>query len=143
MKNNAHKFGFILRYPKGKTYITGYTYEPWHWRFVGREAATYIYEHDLTLEEYMAQLNGTKIETFPETTPIPPVTKPQTTTTAVSDTEPDITVSDTVNDDPEITSSSTSGEEEGPDITSSSTSGEDDDPEITSSTENEDPNPQE
>jgi LAS superfamily LD-carboxypeptidase LdcB len=50
---NAHKFGFILRFPEGKTDITGYMFESWHWRFVGREAATYIHEHGITLEEYL------------------------------------------------------------------------------------------
>ncbi len=40
MQKNAHKYGFILRYPKGKEYITGYMYEPWHYRYVGVEAAT-------------------------------------------------------------------------------------------------------
>ena len=51
-KNNAHKYGFIIRYPSGKEYITGYMYEPWHIRFVGIEAATYIYEHNITFDEY-------------------------------------------------------------------------------------------
>ena len=51
-KENAHKYGFILRYPKGKEYITGYIYEPWHYRYVGLEAANYIYEHNITYEEY-------------------------------------------------------------------------------------------
>ena len=50
---NAHNFGFILRYPKGKEDVTGYTYEPWHYRFVGVEAATAIYEQGITLEEYV------------------------------------------------------------------------------------------
>ena len=50
---NAHSFGFILRYPKGKEGITGYSYEPWHYRFVGVEAATAIYEQGITLEEYL------------------------------------------------------------------------------------------
>ncbi len=50
--NNAHKFGFIIRYPKGKEEITGYGYEPWHLRYVGKDIATYIYENNLTLEEY-------------------------------------------------------------------------------------------
>ena len=53
LSQNAYKFGFILRYPKGKEGITGYTYEPWHYRFVGREAATDIYYGHLTLEEYL------------------------------------------------------------------------------------------
>lgn len=50
---NAHSFGFILRYPKEKEGITGYTYEPWHYRFVGVEAATAIHEQGITLEEYL------------------------------------------------------------------------------------------
>lgn len=52
MKENAHKYGFILRYPKGKEEITGFKYEPWHYRYVGVEAATYLYTNHLTLEEY-------------------------------------------------------------------------------------------
>lgn len=50
--NNAHNFGFILRYPEGKESITGYNYEPWHLRYVGFELAKYICENNLTLEEY-------------------------------------------------------------------------------------------
>jgi len=47
-------FGFILRYPEGKEKITGYAYEPWHFRYVGSvEIARYIYENNLTLEEYL------------------------------------------------------------------------------------------
>lgn len=49
---NAHHFGFILRYPKGDEATTGYSYEPWHYRFVGVEAATRIREKGWTLEEY-------------------------------------------------------------------------------------------
>lgn len=49
---NAHRFGFILRYPQGKEEITGYKYEPWHFRYVGKDAAKIIYEKQLTLEEY-------------------------------------------------------------------------------------------
>ena len=52
MKENAHKYGFILRYPKGKEEITGFKYEPWHYRYVGVETATYLYTNHLTLEEY-------------------------------------------------------------------------------------------
>ncbi len=53
---NAHKFGFILRFPEDKTDITGYSYEPWHIRYVGLTAAANIYEENLTLEEYLEQL---------------------------------------------------------------------------------------
>ena len=58
LSQNAYKFGFILRYPQGKEGITGYTYEPWHYRFVGREAATDIYYTGLTLEEYRGAVSG-------------------------------------------------------------------------------------
>ena len=53
MKNHAHEYGFILRYPKGKEKITGFKYEPWHYRYVGIEHATYIFQNHLTLEEYL------------------------------------------------------------------------------------------
>lgn len=48
---NAHKYGFILRYPEGKEHITKYNYEPWHIRYVG-DIAEYLYNNNLTLEEY-------------------------------------------------------------------------------------------
>ena len=51
MLENSYKYGFILRYPKDTT-ITGYIYEPWHFRYVGVEAANYIHEHNITFEEY-------------------------------------------------------------------------------------------
>lgn len=50
--NNAHKFGFIIRYPKDKEHITGYAYEPWHIRYVGKYIATNIFNNNLTLEEW-------------------------------------------------------------------------------------------
>lgn len=53
MVQNAHKYGFILRYPKGKEQITGFKYEPWHYRYVGKKVANYIYKNNLTFEEYM------------------------------------------------------------------------------------------
>lgn len=49
---NCYRFGFILRYPKGKEDITGYSYEPWHFRYVGLEVAKIITENHITLEEY-------------------------------------------------------------------------------------------
>jgi D-alanyl-D-alanine carboxypeptidase len=49
---NSHEFGFIVRYPEGKEYITSIQFEPWHFRYVGREAAKVIYEKGLTLEEF-------------------------------------------------------------------------------------------
>ncbi len=53
---NAHRFGFIIRFPKDGTDITGYSYEPWHLRYVGRTAAADIYGQNLTLEEYVEQM---------------------------------------------------------------------------------------
>lgn len=52
LKDNAHKYGFIMRYPKDKEYITGYMFESWHYRYVGVDIATYIYENNITYEEY-------------------------------------------------------------------------------------------
>ncbi|MFC4558278.1 D-alanyl-D-alanine carboxypeptidase family protein [Virgibacillus kekensis] len=49
---HASDYGFIIRYPKGKTDITGYQYEPWHLRFVGRKVAKYIDANNITLDEY-------------------------------------------------------------------------------------------
>ncbi|MBD1379038.1 M15 family metallopeptidase [Metabacillus arenae] len=56
VSENAHKFGFIIRYQQGKEDITGYQYEPWHLRYVGKEAAKVMFEHDLTLEEYFERV---------------------------------------------------------------------------------------
>ncbi|MBO4770618.1 MAG: D-alanyl-D-alanine carboxypeptidase family protein [Clostridia bacterium] len=53
LSKNAYHFGFILRYGKNQIDITGYKYEPWHWRFVGRDAATEIFTRGITLEEYL------------------------------------------------------------------------------------------
>lgn len=55
LMENSWKYGFILRYQKDKTNITGVIYEPWHYRYVGKDAAKAIYESGLTLEEYLAQ----------------------------------------------------------------------------------------
>ena len=52
LQENAYKYGFIMRYPKDKEYITGYMFESWHYRYVGVEIATYIYENNITYEEY-------------------------------------------------------------------------------------------
>lgn len=53
LAENAHKYGFILRYPPDKTEITGTIYEPWHYRYVGEEAAGEIYSQGICLEEYL------------------------------------------------------------------------------------------
>lgn len=53
LKENAYKFGFILRYPKGMEKLTGYGYEPWHIRYVGLKAAEEINNKGVVLEEYL------------------------------------------------------------------------------------------
>lgn len=57
LADNAHKYGFIIRFPKGKEEITGYDYEPWHIRYVGKAAAKEIHKQDLTLEEYLEEVD--------------------------------------------------------------------------------------
>jgi len=52
VNEHAHEYGFILRYGEDMTYITGYIYEPWHFRYVGPDAAAYIRDNGLTYEEY-------------------------------------------------------------------------------------------
>ncbi|MDE6284619.1 MAG: M15 family metallopeptidase [Bacilli bacterium] len=54
LKENAYKYGFVLRYPEDKVNVTGYNFESWHYRYVGVEAATYCYEHNITYDEYYA-----------------------------------------------------------------------------------------
>ncbi|OAA90283.1 D-alanyl-D-alanine carboxypeptidase [Clostridium ljungdahlii] len=55
LRRNAHNFGFILRYPKEKESITGYSYESWHIRYVGVKAAKEIYYKNIVLEEYLGE----------------------------------------------------------------------------------------
>ncbi len=50
---HCHEYGFIIRYPKGKTDITGYMYEPWHIRYLGRSTAKLVHDSGLTLEEFL------------------------------------------------------------------------------------------
>ena len=60
MLKHCAEYGFILRYPKGKSEITSIIYEPWHFRYVGIEAATQIMKNNLTLEEYTEKYNKNK-----------------------------------------------------------------------------------
>ena len=55
---NSWRYGFILRYPTSKTHTTGIIYEPWHYRYVGQEAAAEIYQQGVCLEEYIAAKYG-------------------------------------------------------------------------------------
>lgn len=53
--NNSYKYGYILRYPRNKEYVTGYVFEDWHFRYLGIELATKVYESNLTYDEYIAR----------------------------------------------------------------------------------------
>ncbi len=54
LQSHAHEFGFILRYPKGKEHLTGYMYEPWHYRYLGSDLATKVLNAGITYDEYYA-----------------------------------------------------------------------------------------
>lgn len=54
LSSNAHKYGFILRYPEGKEHLTGFNYESWHYRYLGVETATKVYQEGITYDEYYA-----------------------------------------------------------------------------------------
>jgi zinc D-Ala-D-Ala carboxypeptidase len=58
LKQNAYKYGFVMSYPKDKLPITGYKYEPWHYRFVGTDVAKQIFDRQISVEEYFSSLKG-------------------------------------------------------------------------------------
>ena len=58
LAEHAHEYGFILRYPLGKETITGYIYEPWHFRYLGKELATAVHQSGLTYEEAQTYINS-------------------------------------------------------------------------------------
>jgi len=62
LAEHCHEYGFIIRYPKGKTDITGYIYEPWHIRYVGKEAAAEIDALNVTFEEYILMIRGDRVK---------------------------------------------------------------------------------
>lgn len=106
LDENAHKFGFILRYPKGKQEITGIIYEPWHYRFVGLYYANEIKESGLCLEEYYEEqgwtdANGKATEMLgpwepeekkPEVTTVPENTEPKETMPTTPYSEQKVTI---------------------------------------------------
>lgn len=61
LNEHCAEYGFILRYPNGEIAITGIMYEPWHFRYVGEEAAAYIKANELTLEEFVALYTGEEV----------------------------------------------------------------------------------
>lgn len=99
LKANAWKYGFVMSYPKGKTTVTCYTYEPWHYRYVGRFLASTIRSSGLTLREYLWKIQGLPVPTpSPSPTPTPsasptptPTPEPSPTPTPTPDPTPNPT----------------------------------------------------
>jgi|GEM_PF-2631439 len=91
LKLNAWKYGFVMSYPKGKTSVTCYAYEPWHYRYVGRAAAAQVRASGLTLREYLWREQTAPAPTptpTPDPTPVVDPT-PDTDLTPVVDPTPD------------------------------------------------------
>lgn len=83
LHENSYKYGFIIRYPSEKIGYTGIMYEQWHFRYVGIEAATEMYEKGMCLEEYIAYRNGVEITPHATASPTPtPTPKPDVPTKA-------------------------------------------------------------
>jgi D-alanyl-D-alanine carboxypeptidase len=90
LKANAWKYGFIMSYPKGKSALTCYAYEPWHYRYVGRDVAAKVRASGLTLREYLwKQQTATPPPPTPTPTPNPsPTPDPTPTPTPTPDPTP-------------------------------------------------------
>ncbi len=71
LKTNAWKYGFVMSYPKGKSAVTCYTYEPWHYRYVGRARAAVIRKSGLTLRQFLWREQTTTVTATPVPTPKP------------------------------------------------------------------------
>jgi D-alanyl-D-alanine carboxypeptidase len=122
LAENAYKYGFTIRYPKDKVDITGYAYEPWHIRYVGRGLSYYLHDHELTLEEYYNYTPDPNFDFEAQYADIinyvPPTLTPSVTPTNIPVTgeavEP--TVTDTPPDDNENTDGGEDTEEPGTDL---------------------------
>lgn len=90
LRDNCHRFGFILRYPASKAHITGVHYESWHFRYVGVELARVLKQRGICLEEYYGEYNGVMPPATPTprpgATPTPVVTAAPTATPAPTHT---------------------------------------------------------
>lgn len=90
LKANAWRYGFVMSYPKGKTTVTCYQYEPWHYRYVGRTRARTIRLSGLTLREFLWREQNTPTPTpVPTPTPEPPTPTPEPTPTLEPTPTPD------------------------------------------------------
>ncbi|MBU3668692.1 MAG: hypothetical protein FGM57_01850 [Candidatus Taylorbacteria bacterium] len=62
LQQNSYKYGFIMSYPKGKENITGYIYEPWHFRYIGKDSAEKIFTENMTIQEYLNMTKKTTVQ---------------------------------------------------------------------------------
>ena len=114
LSENAWKYGFILRYPQDKQHITGFRFEPWHYRYVGQELAKAIYDSGLTLEEYLMGPPQTQTDlpagdTEAVTTPTePPATEVQPATDPVQEPQTEDVTPVTPDEQPENSEPQTS-----------------------------------
>lgn len=93
LMEHCTQYGFIVRYPEGKEAVTGHAYEPWHFRYVGRDAANFLKTNNLTLEEFYTLINGGSVQQTtidPNSTVVLPgntdTTDPASTDTTGADT---------------------------------------------------------
>jgi D-alanyl-D-alanine carboxypeptidase len=86
MKKNAWKYGFVMTYPKGKTSVTCYQYEPWHFRYVGRTRARTIQQSGLTLRQFLWREQNPSPAPTPTPTPTPAPTATPTPSPAPTET---------------------------------------------------------
>lgn len=108
---HAHSYGFVIRYPENKESVTGYSYEPWHIRYVGKKLASYLYQNHLTLEEYydytpsnsdmtaVSYDNVVEIDTSTKKKEITPPTKEEIEKVQKEETKDPATVTDPAVDD--------------------------------------------
>lgn len=117
LAQNAHYYGYIIRYPENRLEVTGYAYEPWHIRYVGKDLAKYLFENNLTLDEYYnyvqspnfdyekeyADLINYKPTPTPTPTPTPsPTPTPPLEEEPVEEEKPEIPVDEIPSDDVEV-----------------------------------------
>ncbi|HPU63295.1 MAG TPA: M15 family metallopeptidase [Mobilitalea sp.] len=98
LAEHAHEYGFIIRYPKDREEVTGYAYEPWHIRYVGKQLATYLYTNNLTLDEYYNYVPSEGFDFEKKYADLLNY-KPPVTPTPVPEDEPEDDLTDDLTDD--------------------------------------------
>ena len=107
LKSNAWKYGFVMSYPKGKTSVTCYDYEPWHYRYVGKSVAAAVKASGLTLREYLWRQQNAPAATPTPTPVVTPTPTPVVTPTPTVEPTPGPTPTPTPGSSPVETPSPT------------------------------------